>query len=143
MRCDEIMKRNVECLSETDDCQTAAKRMRDANIGFMPVCDEQKKPVGTVTDRDLALRVCADDRQSSKMRIRDVMTREVVSCKATDDLSQAEQLMGRNHKSRIMLTDRTGLLVGVISLSDIAEHDRKDGRAAELMRAVSQRELRA
>jgi len=67
------------------------------------------------------------------------MTREVVACRPTDDLAEAEQLMARYRKSRILVTDDEGRLVGVISLSDIAE--REDGaRAAQTMRAITSRE---
>ncbi|HZA49460.1 MAG TPA: CBS domain-containing protein, partial [Myxococcaceae bacterium] len=62
MRCEEIMKKDVECVSPQDTVQAAAKRMRDENIGFLPVCDQSKKVQGTVTDRDLAIRVLADGR---------------------------------------------------------------------------------
>src|SRR5262245_29481593 len=59
MRCEEIMKQDVECVSPQDSVQMAAKRMRDENVGFLPVCGPGQKVMGTVTDRDLACRVLA------------------------------------------------------------------------------------
>ncbi len=140
MRCEEVMKRNPECLSENDTVQRAAIRMRDENIGFLPVCDAGGKAIGTVTDRDLTIRVLADGR-ASNVRVADCMTRQVVSCRAQDDLTQAEKLMAQHQKSRIMVVDNGGKLVGVISLSDIAERDQT--HAAQTMREVSRREVRA
>lgn len=141
MRCDEIMKRDVECVSPQDTVQAAARRMRDENVGFLPVCDSSKKVLGTVTDRDLAIRILADARAATTP-INDAMSREVIACRPEDDLRKAEELMSKNHKSRIMCLDNNGRIVGVISLSDIAQRE-DDGRAAETMRAVSEREVRA
>src|SRR5262245_55669947 len=114
MRCDQIMKRNVECVSPRDSAQSAAIRMRDTNVGFLPVCDDTKKVIGTVTDRDLTLRVIADGRAVTSP-IEGVMTREVVACRPEDDLIRAQELMARSQKSRIMCLDGAGKLVGVIS----------------------------
>ena len=122
MRCREIMKKDVECVSATDTAQAAAKRMRDVNVGFLPVCDQSKRVLGTITDRDLAIRVLADASPSTT-RMEDVMTREVVCCRPDDELEEAENLMAKNQKSRIVVIDSGGALVGVISLSDIAQRE--------------------
>ena len=141
MRCEEIMKKDVECVSPQDTVQAAAKRMRDENIGFLPVCDQSKKVQGTITDRDLTIRLLADGRPATT-QVKDVMTREVVAIRPQDDLRKAEELMSKNHKSRIMCVDEGGRLVGVISLSDIAQRE-EAGRAAQTLRNVSEREAHA
>jgi CBS domain-containing protein len=141
MHCRDIMKRDVECVTPQTTAQDAARRMRDQGIGFLPVCDESRKVLGTVTDRDLTIRVLADARAAATPS-GEVLTRESVTCSPDDDLRQAEQLMASHHKSRIMCVDAEGRLVGVISLSDIAQRE-KGARAAETLREVSQREARA
>lgn len=142
MRAEEIMKRDVECLHEGDTVQQASRRMRDYNIGFLPVCDAQGKAIGTLTDRDIAIRACADDRSPGATKVSEIMTREVVSCKVGDDLRECERRMADHKKSRIMVTDPSEKLVGVISLSDIAE--RESGElAAKTLKEVSSREARA
>ena len=140
MLCEAIMKREVECVLPQATVQDAAARMRDDGIGFLPVCDESRKVLGTVTDRDLTTRVLAEGRAPST-RVDAVLTREVVACRPDDDLRRAEQLMGRHQKSRIMCIDGDGALVGVISLSDIAQRE-KGTRASQILREVSQREVR-
>jgi CBS domain-containing protein len=140
MRCQDIMKKDVECVSPQDTAQAAAKRMRDENIGFLPVCDESKVVLGTITDRDLAIRVLADGNQPNTS-VQDVMTREVVACPPEEDLRKAQELMSKHHKSRILCVDANGLLVGVISLSDIAQSS--GGEAVKTLRQVSEREARA
>lgn len=140
MQCDQVMKQNIECVSPRDTAKTAARRMRDANVGFLPVCDDANKVVGTVTDRDLAIRVLAEDRGATTP-IQDILTREVVACRPEDELGKAEALMARYHKSRVMCVDDDGRLVGIISLSDIAEHEPAN-RATRTLREVSARETR-
>jgi len=139
MLCEEIMKRDVECVTPNDTAQSAARRMLDENVGFLPVCEESKKVIGTVTDRDLAIRLVAGGLPGNS-KIGEIMTREVVSCAPKDDIQKAEKLMAQNHKSRIMCVE-DGRLVGVISLSDIAQKDR--GRAGETLAEVTTREAHA
>ena len=140
MQCQDLMKSEVESFRETDPVLAIARRMREVNIGFVPICDDDGHPIGALTDRDIALRVCCEDRLASQTRAGVVMTREIITCRDTDPLESAEELMARHHKSRMMIVDEDGRLVGVISLSDIVEEE-DDRRAAETMRHVTEREL--
>ena len=141
MQCERIMKKKVECVSRQDTAQYAACLMRDENVGFLPVCDQSKKVIGTVTDRDIAVRLVAAGKPSGTS-VADIMTHEVVACRPKDDIQEAERLMAAHRKSRIMCIDENGQLAGVISLSDIAEHDAA-GRASATLRDVARREVRA
>jgi len=115
--------------------------MRDQNVGFLPVCDQSRKVQGTLTDRDLVLRLVADDRPTTTP-VEQIMTREVVACRPGDDIHDAERLMGEKQKSRIMVVDEGDHLLGVISLSDIAQLG-QSARVAETMRQVTDRETRS
>jgi CBS domain-containing protein len=137
MLCEEIMHRDVECVSEDDVALVAAEKMRRAQIGFLPVCDGSGRMVGALTDRDITVRLVAEDRPTTT-RVRSIMTNEVVTCRPNDDLHHAEQLMADKHRSRIVCTDAKGCPVGVISLSDVAQWEPE--RAPDLLRAVSERE---
>lgn len=139
MKCHDLMKRIVQCGRAGETVAEVATRMRDNNIGFMPVCDEDGYPLGVVTDRDLVTRVIAAGRPCDTTPIEEVMSGEVVSCRANDDLHVAENLMGRFKKSRIVCTGRDGKLVGVISLSDIAEVEQREW-VSTLLRSISSRE---
>jgi CBS domain-containing protein/RNA polymerase-binding transcription factor DksA len=141
MRCEEIMKQDLEVVRERDSVQAAAGRMRDANIGFLPVCTDSLRVVGTVTDRDLAVRVCAENRPADTTQVGEIMTRDPVACRPSDDVRHAERLMGERQKSRIMVIDEDEVLVGVISLSDIAEREAPP-QAARTFQDVSAREVR-
>jgi CBS domain-containing protein len=140
MRCEEIMKRDIERVSPRDTVEDAACRMRDENVGFLPVCDQSKKVLGTLTDRDIAVRLVAGKKPGSTL-VEDIMTREVIACRPQDDIRKAEKLMADHHKSRIMCIDDAGSLIGIISLSDIAQHE-SGARASETLRQVSERETR-
>src|SRR5688572_25755310 len=119
MLCAELMKTELECASLCETIESVASRMRDANIGFVPVCDEQGRVRGAITDRDIVVRLVAND-LPARTPAGAVMTREIVACRPRDDLQRAEHLMRRAHVSRIMCIDDAGTLAGIISLSDIA-----------------------
>ncbi len=139
MICKEIMKRYTEEVRPWDNLHSAARKMRDRGVGFLPVVDEQGRPIGTLTDRDIVVRCLAKDMRPSNATAREVMSTELVTCGRWDDLRVAEELMARHHKSRILCVDEKGVLAGIISLSDIAEKE-EGAQAVRLMRAVSHRE---
>lgn len=140
MRCKEVMKSGVESLLPGDSALTAARKMRDANIGFLPVVEASGWVAGTVTDRDLVIRVLAAGHPPS-VSAETFMSRDPVVCRPEDDLRDAEALMAKHKVSRIVCVDETARLIGVISLSDIAQHE-SGSRAAETLREVTEREAR-
>jgi len=138
MLCRELMKTEIEAVSPGDTVLDAARRMRDQNIGFLPVCDGAMRVVGTLTDRDIAVRLVAEDMPATAA-VEQVMSPNVVACRPGDDLHAAEQLMAERHVSRVMCVDDDGVLVGVLSLSDIAQRDDAES-VADTLRRVSERE---
>jgi CBS domain-containing protein len=131
------MKRAIHSLSSGESVIAAATKMRDQNVGFLPICDERMKVLGTITDRDIAVRLVAEQRDGSTL-VGQIMTREVVACEPEDDISDASVLMAEHRKSRIMCVNHDGRLVGVISLSDIAEFD--GAHAAIALNEIGRRE---
>lgn len=122
MRCGEIMRRAVSSIAETDDVATAARRMRDDDVGFLPVVNRDGVAVGVVTDRDLALRATARE-PGTTLRVADVMTRDVVSCHAEQLVARAEALMRARRLTRIVVVDDGGRPQGVLSLSDLSQYE--------------------
>jgi len=116
------MKTDFYSVAPAETAQAAARKMRDLNVGFLPVCEPDGVVVGTITDRDLAIRLVAEDLSASEP-VGDLMTEEVVGCNPTDDVSIAEKLMAQCQKSRLLVIGEDGKLAGVISLSDIAQAD--------------------
>jgi len=138
MLCSEIMKSAIECVAPTDTAEVAARRMRDHNVGMLPVCTSELKVIGTITDRDLATRLVAEN-QPGSTPVEDIMTRDVVACRSNDPIEHAEELMGLFRVGRILCTDEDGTLVGLISLSDVAEYE-SSARVAKTLKDVTLRE---
>ena len=141
MRCETVMQSDVLFVGPNDSAQHAALIMRAANIGFLPVCDEGACVVGVVTDRDLALRVCAEGLSAGALSVAEVMTRDLVACRPDDELTDAERRMAEYGKSRIVVTDGASRLLGVISITDVVKRD-SNKHAARTLRKIVDREFR-
>jgi CBS domain-containing protein len=134
------MKQDVMSVRPTDSIQRAAQLMREEEIGFLPVCEESGKLVGTLTDRDIAIRVSADDRSASGTKVGTVCTKQVISCAPDDDIRKCAELMSLHKKSRMPICDRDDRVVGIVSLSDLAQYvPAKDAGAT--LREVTTREV--
>jgi CBS domain-containing protein len=140
MLCRDIMKADVRCATAQTTVVRAAALMRDEQIGFVPVCDEARKVIGTLTDRDITIRVIAESESANEFVTR-FMSTGVVACRSSEDLSIAQDLMGEMQVSRIVCVDENGQLEGIISLSDIAQRGDSADVAATL-RSVTVREAR-
>jgi predicted transcriptional regulator len=112
--------------------------MRDDNVGPVPVVSDlhEKKLLGIVTDRDLAVHVVAEGRDPKTVRVEEIMSRKLVNCKAEDDYEKALELMGKYQVRRIPVVDQNGLLVGIISQADVAR--RNAGQAGDVVEEISQ-----
>jgi CBS domain-containing protein len=138
MRCAQIMKRDVRTIAPDDDLLTAARAMRDADVGFLPVCDARGVAVGVVTDRDIVVRACAEDTRLASVTVGSVMTRGVTACAPDDPLSKVVAEMRRHHVLRVLVLDARGAPVGVISLSDIAQYE-MPSRVGRTLQSVAER----
>jgi CBS domain-containing protein len=139
MKCNEIMSKNLEWLTEKDTVLKAATMMAEAGIGFLPICDARKRVIGVVTDRDLATRALAKKLAPETTSAAMVMSSPAITCLETADVVEAEELMAQERKARLVMTSADGTLVGVLSLADLVEH--APGRKSlETVRAVLSRE---
>jgi CBS domain-containing protein len=140
MQCKDVMLNVVFNCSETATVAQAAKLMRDENIGFVPIVGSDGTVAGVLTDRDLAIRVVADQR-STDTAVRDVMTAgKLLTCLSTEDLGRLEEQMMAERKSRALVVDEIGKLVGIISLSDIARVEQSARRTGRLLKEIAHRE---
>lgn len=139
MRCGEIMTRDVAVVGTGQSVADAAKLMREMGTGFIPVCQSDGTVVGTLTDRDLAVRVIAEGRPL-ETAVQDVMSSGVVSCRPEDDVRVAEELMGEEQVNRIVVLDGDGTLAGVVSLSDVAQVEEDERRLGRLTADILERE---
>jgi CBS domain-containing protein len=136
MKLKEIMTRSVEMIHPDETLQTAARKMRDSDIGFLPVCDGDHL-VGVVSDRDLAIRAVAEGRDPTTIIGRDLVTSPVMYCYEDQDMNEAAQLMRDNQIRRLVVLNRAKRLVGVVSLGDLAMNGTND-LSGEVLQSVSE-----
>src|SRR5688572_26993241 len=120
MRVNEVMTQGVECIRPTDTIVRAADRMRELNVGALPVCGENERLVGMVTDRDITIRgtACACDPNGTL--VQEVMTPDIIYCFEDDLISEAALLMEENQIRRLVVLNGDKRLVGIVSLGDLA-----------------------
>ncbi|QCO57595.1 CBS domain-containing protein (plasmid) [Pseudorhodobacter turbinis] len=115
----DIMQKRVSFVGPNASVHAAAALMQDRDIGILPVC-EDGKPIGVVTDRDLAMRLLADVGVCAEMPVRAVMTPQVYFCHADQDITVAAHMMGDWQIRRLLVCDVNGALMGIVSLGDMA-----------------------
>jgi CBS domain-containing protein len=139
MNCEDIMNSNLEFLPESASIETAAKLMADTGVGFLPICDMGGKAVGVVTDRDIATRAIAKRVPLDSTPVESIMSSPAITTLASANIREAEALMVEERKSRLVITDADGHVVGVVSLADLIEHA-PAGQALRTAKAVLWRE---
>lgn len=122
MKAREIMTKDPECLTENDTVQKAAQRMRELNVGLMPVVDDagSRRLRGVITDRDIATRHVAEGHDSGECRVGNEMTRDNLYTVAPDDDQNAvmeRMKAGQVRRVPVMEDDR---IVGIIAQADLA-----------------------
>lgn len=116
----EIMTPNVECVRPGDTLQEAARKMRDMDVGPMPVCGDGNRLIGMLTDRDITIRATAQGLDPKTARVQDAMSEEVLWCYEDQEVSEAERMMQERQVRRMLVMDHDKHLVGIVSLGDVA-----------------------
>ena len=122
MKLKEIMTQDVEVVHPDDTLQTAARKMRERDVGFLPVCDGERL-VGALSDRDVTVRAIAEGMDPRSTRVKDVVHSRVIWCFDNQNVSEAVRKMKENQVRRLMVIQRDNKqLVGVVSLGDLANN---------------------
>jgi CBS domain-containing protein len=116
-----ICTRTVYFASPDETVDEAAQRMRQEDVGTLVVVDDDRKPIGLLTDRDVVVRCVADDRDPKRTYIEDVMSAPVVSAPEATPIEDALARMATSARRRIVVTDAEGRLAGILSLDDVLE----------------------
>jgi CBS domain-containing protein len=135
MQVKDAMHKTAEWAEATTPVQLVAAKMRDLDIGAIPI-GEKDRLVGMVTDRDIAMRAVAAGKDASKLTARDVMSNGIVYCRDTEDVNDAVRIMEQKQIRRLPVLNDQKRLVGVLSLGDIA-HFAPRQIAGEALSAVS------
>jgi CBS domain-containing protein len=120
MKVEQIMNRHVKTCGPQDSLNKAAQVMWDEPCGAVPVVDEQGRPVGFLTDRDICMAAYTQGKPLAELQAEGAMARKLFCCKADDDLDSAAQVMRQNRTRRVPIIDRKGVLVGLLTLDDLA-----------------------
>ena len=136
MKLREIMSDHVEVIHPDDSLQTAAEKMRDRDIGFLPVCDGDRL-IGVLTDRDLITRALADGLEPKALLGRDLVTSPAIYCFDDQSIEEAAKLMHDNQIRRLVVLSRDKQMVGVISLGDLAM-TASDKLTGDVLQSVSE-----
>ncbi|MFC4786484.1 CBS domain-containing protein [Nocardioides sp. MAHUQ-72] len=129
------MTGGVECARTTETLVEAARKMRDLDVGALPICGEDDRLAGMLTDRDIVLRCVADGANPSTVRVADYAGDETVTIGADDSVEEALRTMTDHGVRRLPVIDGHDL-VGVVSQADVARH-LPDGQVARLVEAIS------
>lgn len=113
------MTHQVELVAPEASVQEAARRMATLGIGALPVCDGRRL-LGMITDRDVAVKVVAEELNPRDVLVRDVMNSPVIYAYDDSDVKEAARAMQSNQVRRLVVLNREKKLVGVLSLGDIA-----------------------
>jgi CBS domain-containing protein len=133
----EVMTKGAECVSPSTTLQDAARKMRNLDVGPLPVCDNDRV-VGMLTDRDITVRAVADGCDTRTATVREVMTPEVLYCFDDQDVAEAARIMQENQIRRLLVLNRDKRLVGIVSLGDLAVETGDQRLAGKTLEKVSQ-----
>lgn len=113
------MTGGVECVGENDTVADAAKRLAELNVGSMPICGEDERLKGMLTDRDIVVEVLAAGKDPGSTKASELGGEEVVTIGADDSVSEALQTMASHQVRRLPVIDGHDL-VGVVTIADLA-----------------------
>jgi CBS domain-containing protein len=135
-RLKEIMTPQVDTISPDATAEDASAKMKDLNVGAIPVCDGDGL-IGMLTDRDLVVRVMAQRRDPKAVRVGEAMTPDVSYCFEDDDVEKAAHLMSQKQIRRLPILSKSKKLVGIVSLGDLAVHGMDAKTSGSVLEQVS------
>jgi CBS domain-containing protein len=137
MRVAEVMSRGIEAVDPSANVQEAAIRMAELDVGAIFVGTEDAI-AGVLTDRDVLLRVVVDGRNPVAVKVGEVMSATLYSCREDDTVESALATMRERQIRRMPVYDAAGKPVGVVALSDLAKAVSGPEQAHEALREISE-----
>jgi CBS domain-containing protein len=131
----EIMTPGAECARTDETVTEAARKMRELGVGALPICGEDNRLAGMITDRDIVLNCVAEGMDTTSVKVSDYAGGEVVTIGADDSLDEALATMTKAGVRRLPVIDGHDL-VGMVSQADIARN-LPDDKVGDLVQAIS------
>lgn len=116
----DVMSRQPRTCRPRDSLNLAAQQMWEGDCGVLPVVDDDGRPIGMLTDRDICMAAYTRGQALSEISIESAMSASVCSCKPSDTLRSLMELMAAHQVRRVPVVEESGELVGIVSLADIA-----------------------
>lgn len=120
MKVEEVMQQKVYACRPQDSLRVPAQLMWDQDIGCVAVINDDGKPVGMITDRDVLMGLYTSGRSLDTQQVSNAMSKELVSVQFGQTVQAAEALMMQKQIRRLLVLDRNGKLNGILSLNDLA-----------------------
>lgn len=133
----DLMNPSVVSIEPTSSAALAARLISRHNVGALPVCSQDRRLRGVVTDRDIVLRCVAAEEDPAQTMVRDIMTRNCATVSPGDDCREASRVMAVQQVRRLPVVEG-GKVVGMISLGDLARSHRMDMEAAQALSEISE-----
>jgi CBS domain-containing protein len=132
MKVAELMTRSVATCQAGQTLNDAAQIMWERDCGIVPiVADGDRRVLGVITDRDICIAAYTQGRPLLQIRIEEVMSPRLETCRSDQELSTAEDTMQRAQVHRLPVLDEGGKLVGIVALADIARASTQAARSAK------------
>lgn len=123
----DCMSTQICYCTPNNNVKDVAKLMCDNHVGCIPVCDDNKQIVGVITDRDVILRTIACNKDVKTTPVSEIMTCNPCCCTPNTTIDEATKLMSDLQIRRIPVCDINNKIVGILSLGDLAHHDKEVG----------------
>lgn len=133
----DVMTRDPQCVSERDSILDAARIMRDADTGVVPVVDG-KKIIGLITDRDIVVRAIADGKDVTNVKVNEVMTKQVRSVQEDSPVDEVLGLMSGAEIRRVPVVNRSNEIVGIVSIGDLSTRTNQDNKVGRTVEKISE-----
>ena len=132
MQVKDVMTKDVVCVTPDETVATASRLMAGRNLGVLAVCGKDGKLKGMLTDRDVVLRCVAADEDPAELKVKQVMTRRVVTVEPEDSLETASGRMAAQQVRRLPVV-QDGKLAGMVSLADLTRQPELRMEVAEAL----------
>jgi CBS domain-containing protein len=131
----DVMTSDCECANEGDTITQVAKRLAELGVGGMPICGDDNRLKGMITDRDIAVKVIAQGKDPEQTHARDLAEGKPVTIGADDSVDEALKAMAENKVRRLPVIDGHDL-VGIVSQADLATNA-DEGKVGEMVETIS------
>jgi len=132
----DVMTHEIDCCYPEDNVFEAATKMKELNVGAIPICDHQKQVLGMITDRDIVVRGVAEKKPNA-IQVTDIMTNNLITVTPETNVQEATNIMAQHQIRRLPVVENKQL-IGIVSLGDFAVRNETDQSAGAALSSISE-----